>query len=91
MSTRPVPSGSGLVEIATRKVIFPGSVGLAQAHPLTKPPAMGDGLPPDLVQLRSTLPIRALVLGSINVHAYVMWPIFFTLKCFPRVFPRVTY
>ena len=24
---------------------------------------MGDGLPPDLVQLRSTLPIRALVLG----------------------------
>ena len=26
---------------------------------------MGDGLPPDLVQLRSTLPIRALVLGLI--------------------------
>ena len=34
----------------------------AQAHPLTNPLAMGDGLPPDLVQLRSTLPIRALVL-----------------------------
>ena len=51
------------MEIATRNVIFPGSVGLAQAHPLTKPLAMGDGLPPDLVQLRSTLPIRALVLG----------------------------
>ena len=51
------------MEIATRNVIFPGSVGLAQAHPLTKPLAMGDGLPPDLVQLRSTLPIRALVLS----------------------------
>ena len=52
------------MEIATLNVIFPGSVGLAQAHPLTKPLAMGDGLPPDLVQLRSTLPIRALVLGN---------------------------
>ena len=51
------------MEIATRNVIFPGSVGLVQAHPLTKPLAMGDGLPPDLVQLRSTLHIRALVLG----------------------------
>ena len=39
------------MEIATQNVIFPGSVGLAQAHPLTKPLAMGDGLPPDLVQL----------------------------------------
>ena len=28
------------MEIATRNVIVPGSVGLAQAHPLTKPPAM---------------------------------------------------
>ena len=27
---------------------------------------MGDGLPPDLVQLRSTLPIRALVLDCRN-------------------------
>ena len=51
------------MEIATRNVIFLGSAGLAQAHPLTKPLAMGDGLPPDLVQLRATLPIRALVLG----------------------------
>ena len=51
------------MEMATRKVIFPGSVGLAQAHPLTKPLAMGDGLRPDLVQLPSTLPIRALVVG----------------------------
>ena len=53
------------MEIATRNVIFPGSVGLAQAHPLTKPLAMGDGFPLDLVQLRSTLPIRALVLGKV--------------------------
>ena len=53
------------MEIATRNVIFPGSVGLAQAHPLTNSLAMGDGLPPDLVQLRSTLPIRALVLGTL--------------------------
>ena len=52
------------MEIATRNVILPGSVGLAQAHPLTKPLAMGDGFPPDLVQLRSTLPIRALVLAG---------------------------
>ena len=52
------------MEIATRNVIFPGNVGLAQAHPLTKPLAMGDGLPPDFVQLRPTLPIRALVLGT---------------------------
>ena len=28
------------MEIATRNVIAPGSVGLAPAHPLTKPPAM---------------------------------------------------
>ena len=49
------------MEIATRNVIFPGSVGLAQAHPLTKPLAMGDGLPPDLVQLRSALPILEYV------------------------------
>ena len=54
------------MEIATRNIIFPGSVGLAQAHPLTKPLAVGDGLPPDLVQLRSTLSFRALVLENFN-------------------------
>ena len=38
----------------------PASVGLARAHPLTNP---GYGaFPPDLVQLRSTLPVGALVL-----------------------------
>ena len=37
------------MEIAARNVIFPGSVGLAQAHPLTKPLAMGDGLPPTAI------------------------------------------
>ena len=40
MSTRLAPWGSGAVEVATQNVIFPGSVGLAQAHPLTRPPAM---------------------------------------------------
>ena len=56
------------MEIATRNVIFPGSVGLAQAHPLTKPLAMGDDLPPDLVQLRSPLHIRALVPGLSELY-----------------------
>ena len=41
MSTRPDPRGSGAVEIVTRDDIISGSVGLAQAHPLTKCPAMG--------------------------------------------------
>ena len=40
ISTPPDPWGSGAVEIATRKVIPTGSVGLAQAHPLTKLPPM---------------------------------------------------
>ena len=40
MSTRPEPRGSSGVEIATRNAIIPGSVGLAQARPLTKNPAM---------------------------------------------------
>ena len=54
------------MEIANRKGIFPGSAGLAQTHPLAKPPAMrkqtaaGVGF----VQLRSTLPIRAFVLDG---------------------------
>ena len=39
-STRLDPWGSGVVEITTRNVILPGSVRLAQAHPLTTPPAM---------------------------------------------------
>ena len=37
-----------------------GSVGLARAHPLTKTPGCG-AFPPDSVQLRSTLPVGALV------------------------------
>ena len=43
MSTRPGPEGSGTVEIATRRcphLRVPGSVGFAQAHPLTKTQAM---------------------------------------------------
>ena len=40
MSTRLDPWGSSAVGIATRKIIPPGRVGLAQAHPLPNPPAM---------------------------------------------------
>ena len=40
MSTQPDLWGSAAVEIATRNAIVPGIVGLAQAHPLTKPPAI---------------------------------------------------
>ena len=40
MSTRLDPWGSGAVEIATRKVIPPGSMGLVQARPLATPPAI---------------------------------------------------
>ena len=53
MSARLDLWGSGAVEIATRKVIPPGSVGLAQAHRLTNPLAMrrqpSAGLGPDTV------------------------------------------
>ena len=49
MSTRPVPWGSGAVEIATPPVVISGSVGLAQAHPLTKTRQGENSLPPDLV------------------------------------------
>ena len=45
------------MEIATRNVIFPGSVGLAQAHPLTKPLAMGSK--------KTSLYITCLVLYNI--------------------------
>ena len=40
MSTRLAPWGSGAVEVATQNVFLPGSVELAQAHPLARPPAM---------------------------------------------------
>ena len=48
MSTRPDPWESGAVEMATRNGIIQGSVGLAQARPLTKPPAMRKQLPAGL-------------------------------------------
>ena len=48
----------------------PGSVGLARAHPLyNKHPGYG-AFPPDLVQLRSTLPVGALVLGLFLLEVY---------------------
>ena len=50
------------MEIATGNGIIPGSVGFAQTHSLTKYPLRLEiSLPPDLVQLSSTQPIRALV------------------------------
>ena len=62
VSTRLDPWRSGAVEIATRKVIPPGSVGLAQAYLHQQPPRPWESsLPPHLSQLRSTIPIRASV------------------------------
>ena len=58
-----------------------GSVGLARAHPLTKNPGYG-AFPPDLVQLRSTLPVGALVLGC---RFKLKTPISFRVQC-PRRF-----
>ena len=40
MSTRPGSWGSGAAEMATPIVALPGSVGFAQAHPLTAPSAI---------------------------------------------------
>ena len=72
MSTRRDPWGSGAVEIATRNGIIPGSVGPAQAHPLTKSPDRRKQPSAGLgVQLRSTLPIRALVLHLVYFILYV--------------------
>ena len=59
--------GSGAVEIATGNVFIPSSSGLAKAHSLTQSAAMRNSLPPDLVQLLSTLPIRALAHGDVLV------------------------
>ena len=53
MSARLDPWGSGAVEIATSW----GSAGLAQAHHKKNPRIPENSLPPDLVQLRSTLPV----------------------------------
>ena len=69
MPTRPDPRGSGAVEIATRNAIIPGSRGLAQAHPLTKAPAMREqpsaGLGPVAVH-----PIH-LGVGPRRLHIYI--------------------
>ena len=46
------PWGSGAVEIATGKVILPGSMGHAQAHTLPNPRPPENIFPLDLVQLR---------------------------------------
>ena len=62
MLTRPDPWGPNAVEIATRKVIPPASVGRAQAHLPAKPSAVRkQPSAAALLQLRPALPIRALV------------------------------
>ena len=72
MSTRPDPEeGSGTVEINHPEMpSSPGGVGLARAHPLTKNLGYG-AFPPDLVQLRSTLSVGALVLGCSGIGLYL--------------------
>ena len=60
MSTRPDPERSGAAEIATRTCPRLRVAWDLREHPLKK---KGDGaFPPDSVQLRSTLPVRASVL-----------------------------
>ena len=52
ISNRLEPWGSGTIKGATRNVVIPGSLGLAQAHALTKPPAVREiSLLPGLFQL----------------------------------------
>ena len=64
MWTQLDPWESGAAEIAARKVIRPRSVGLAQAHSLTKTPAMSK-LPSAVVGPVTAYPthVRALVFG----------------------------
>ena len=76
MPTRFVPWTSGAVEIATRKVTPLGSVGLAPAHPLTKPPTVRKqpdaGLGPVTLHPSISLPIRKLNLYTFfRVHVHV--------------------
>ena len=62
ISTRPDPEGSGTVEIATRR--RPRLRAVWDLRELTHYQKPGYGaFPPDLVQLRSTLPVGALVFG----------------------------
>ena len=82
MSTRHDPWGSGAmdtVEIATRNFILSGSVGLAQARPLTKPPAArkqpSAGLGPVTVH-----PTHSGVGPRRRVGSFSLW--------FPRIMPR---
>ena len=64
MSTRLGPWGSGAVEIATRKVIPSGSVGLAQVRPLTRAPAMRRQ-PSAELGAATVHPIRALIFDTL--------------------------
>ena len=64
MSTRPDPEGSGTVEIATRRCPRLRVVWDLRELTHNKNPGYG-AFPPDLVQLRSTLPVGTLVLAFI--------------------------
>ena len=75
-TTRFVPWASGAVEIAIRKVTSPGSVGLAPANSLTKPPALRKqpdaGLGPVTLHPSISLPIRKLdPYTFFRVHVHV--------------------
>ena len=73
MSTRPDPEGSGTVEIATRRC--PRLRVVWDLRELThKNPGHG-AFPPDLAQLRSTLPVGALVLGFVFVGPFSADPL----------------
>ena len=73
MSTRPDPEGSGTVEMATRsrpclRVVW-------DLRELTQNKNPGhEAFPPDLVQLRSTLPVGALVLVGMSVLSRQYFP-----------------
>ena len=79
MTTRLDPSGSSEAETAARNVIPPGSAALAQAHPLTNPPAMrkqpGAGVDPVTVHplTRSDVCPRWMFGNTIR-HIYLILP-----------------
>ena len=81
MTTRLDPWGTGVMEMATRSVIPPGSVGVAQAHPLTKPPAVRKqpdaGLGP-VTTVHPMIPIRA----SCARHIFSLFFLFSCINLF---------
>ena len=66
MLTRPDPERSGAVQIATRRRPSLRVLWTCVSSPTNKNPGYG-AFPPDLVQLRSTLPIGAFVLRLVAI------------------------